>query len=107
MKPVSACLYIFLLDWGVLVKEASQGIKVLMTEKTGSFVWASNEIRFQDICSKIEDIYLVNFMDGNTLKLTGLSDGKNKAKHDCLVVKWPRRRNPSHIEHPKYDPEYV
>ena len=39
-------LYIFLLDWGVLVNEASQGIKVLMTEKTGSFVRASNEVRF-------------------------------------------------------------
>ena len=41
--------YIFLLDWGVLIKEASQGIKVLMTEKTGSFVWASNEVRFSVI----------------------------------------------------------
>ena len=28
----------------------------------------------------------MNFMDGNTLKLTGLSDGENKAKHDCLVI---------------------
>ena len=45
--------YIFLLDWGLLVKEASQGIKLLMTEKTGNFVWVSNEIRFQDIRSKI------------------------------------------------------
>ena len=45
--------YIFLFDWGMLVKEASQGIKVLMTEKTGSFVQASNEIRFQDIHYKI------------------------------------------------------
>ena len=26
--------YIFLLDWGLLIKEASQSIKVLMTEKT-------------------------------------------------------------------------
>ena len=30
--------YIFLHDSGVLVKKASQSIKVLMTEKTGSFV---------------------------------------------------------------------
>ena len=45
--------YIFLLNWGVLVKEASQDIKVLMTERTGSFVRASKEFRFQDVCSKI------------------------------------------------------
>ena len=45
--------HIFLLDWGMLVKEASQSIKVLMIEKTGSFIWASNEVRFQDIRSKI------------------------------------------------------
>ena len=45
--------YIFLLDWGVLVKEASQSIKVLMTEKTGSFLRALNKVRFQDIHSKI------------------------------------------------------
>ena len=45
--------YIFLHDWGVLVKKASQSIKVLMTEKTGSFVRASNEVGFQDIHSKI------------------------------------------------------
>ena len=63
--------YIFFLDWGVLVKEVSQGIKVLMTKKTGSFIWASNEVRVQDIRSKILDIYLVNFTDGNKLKLTG------------------------------------
>ena len=50
---LSMSQYIFLLDWGVLVKEASHGINVLMTEKTGSFVWASNEVRFQDIHSKI------------------------------------------------------
>ena len=36
----------------MLVKEVSQGIKVLMTEKTGSFLQASNEVRLQDICSK-------------------------------------------------------
>ena len=76
----------FLLHWGVFVKEASQGIKVLMTQKTGSFIGASNEVRFQDICSEVWNIYLVNFTDGNTLKLTGLSDRKNKAKDDCLVV---------------------
>ena len=73
-------LYIFLLDWGMLVKEASQSIKVLMTEKTGSFIWASNEVRFQD---------LVNFTDGNMLKLTGFSDRgfrEDKAEHDCLEV---------------------
>ena len=45
--------YIFLHDWGVLVKKASQSIKVLMTEKTGSFVRASNEVGIQDIHSKI------------------------------------------------------
>ena len=45
--------YIFHYDWGVLVKKASQRIKLLMTEKTGSFVWASNEVGFQDIHSKI------------------------------------------------------
>ena len=45
--------YVFPLDWGVLVKEASQGIKILMTKKTGSFVQASNEVRFKDIHSKI------------------------------------------------------
>ena len=50
---LSMSRYIFLLDWGMLVKEASQGIKVLMTEKTDGFVWASNVIRFQDIRSKI------------------------------------------------------
>ena len=44
---------IFLLYWGVFVKEASQGIKVLMTQKTGSFIGASNEVRFQDICSEV------------------------------------------------------
>ena len=55
----------------MLVKEVSQGIKVLMTKKTGSFIWASSEVRFQDIRSKILDIYLVNFTDGNMLKLTG------------------------------------
>ena len=27
----------------------------------------------------------MNFTDGNMLKLTGLSDGENKAKHYCLV----------------------
>ena len=53
MKPVSACLGILLHDWGVLVKKASQSIKVLMTEKTGSFVRASNGVGFQDIHSKI------------------------------------------------------
>ena len=26
----------------------------------------------------------MNFADGDTLKLTGLSDGENKAKHDLL-----------------------
>ena len=60
---LSMSRYIFLLDWGILVKEASQGIKVLMTEKTGSFVQASNETRFQDIHSQIKDIYFVNFTD--------------------------------------------
>ena len=45
--------YIFLLDWGVLVKEASQSVKVVMSEKTGSFIRASNEVRFQDVHSKI------------------------------------------------------
>ena len=30
--------YIFLHDWGMLVKKASQSIKVLMTEKTGSLM---------------------------------------------------------------------
>ena len=44
---------IFLHHWGVFVKEASQGIKVLMTQKTGSFIRASNEVRFQDICSEV------------------------------------------------------
>ena len=63
---------IFLLHWGVFVKEASQGIKVLMTQNIGSFIGASNEVRFQDICSEVWNIYLVNFTDGNTLKLTGL-----------------------------------
>ena len=37
----------------ILVQETSQSIKVLMTEKTGSFIRASNEIRFLDIHSKI------------------------------------------------------
>ena len=78
--------YIFLHDWGVLVKKASQSIKVLMTKKTGSFVWASNEVGFQDIHSKICNIYLVNFTDGNTLKLTGFPDREDKAEYDCLVV---------------------
>ena len=78
--------YIYLLDWGMLIKEASQSIKVLMTEKTGIFIQASNEVRFQDIHSKIQDIYLFNFTDGNTLKLTGFSDREDKAEHDCLVV---------------------
>ena len=45
--------YIFLLNCHMLVKEASQSVKVLMTKKTGSFVWASNEVRFQDIRSEI------------------------------------------------------
>ena len=44
---------IFLLHWGMFVKEASQGIKVLMTQKTGSFIRASNEVRFQDIPSDV------------------------------------------------------
>ena len=78
--------YIFLHDWGVLVKKASQSIKVLMTKKTGSFVRASNEVGFQDIHSKICNIYLVNFTDGNTLKLTGFPDREDKAEYDCLVV---------------------
>ena len=43
---------IFLHYWGVFVKEASQGIKVSMTQKTGSFIRASNEVIFQDICSE-------------------------------------------------------
>ena len=46
-------LYSFLLDWGMLVKEASQNIKVLMTEKTSCFIRACNEVRFQDIHSNI------------------------------------------------------
>ena len=45
--------YIFLHDWGMLVKKASQSIKVLMTEKTGSFVRTFNEVGFLDIHSKI------------------------------------------------------
>ena len=51
----SLCMsrYVFLLDSGVLVKEASQGIKILMTEMSGSFVRASNEVRFLDIRSKV------------------------------------------------------
>ena len=40
---------IFLLHWGVFVKEASQGINVLMIQKTGSVIAASNEVRFKDI----------------------------------------------------------
>ena len=76
-------------DGGVFVKEASQGIKVLMTQKTGSFIGASNEVRFQDICSEVWNIYLVNFTDGNMLKLTGLSDRKNKAIHDWWRIVLP------------------
>ena len=45
--------YIFLLNSRMFVKEASQSVKVLMTKKTGSFVGASNEVRFQDIHSEI------------------------------------------------------
>ena len=38
--------YIFLHNWGMLVKKASQSIKVLMAEKTGHFVRASDEVGF-------------------------------------------------------------
>ena len=63
----------------MLVKWVSQGIKILTTKKTSSFVWEFNEVRFQDI-------YLVNFANGDTLKLTALSNGENEDKHDCLAV---------------------
>ena len=51
MKPVSACLGIFFFMIGACVSRRL--LKVLMTEKTGSFVLASNEVGIQDIHSKV------------------------------------------------------
>ena len=42
-----------------------------------------SDLRISILKSKI---YLVNFTDGNTLKVTGFSDREGKAEHDCLVV---------------------
>ena len=50
---LSMSWYVFPLHWGVLVKEVSQGIKILMAEKTSSFIRTSYEFRVQDIRSKI------------------------------------------------------
>ena len=76
MNPVSACLGIFS---SMLVKEISQGIKILMAEKTECFVQAYNEVRlylFQNLRHLFYELYGCRLVD--TCRII--------SKLDCQIV---------------------
>ena len=62
----------FPLEWGMFVKEVSEGIEILMAKKTSSFVRMFHQVRLYEICFKIMEVYFMNFADTYSLIIAWL-----------------------------------